>query len=124
MYLTGDAKLRWRTRMFDDQSAGRPKIDTWEKLRKEMKDQFLPSNASWLARDRLKCLRQTGTVRDYIKEFTSLMLDIQNMSEEDKLHNFISGMQAWAQNELRRQNMKDLPSAIAAADSLVDYLNT
>ena len=52
------------------------------------------------------------------------MLDIQNMSEEEKLHNFISGMQAWAQNELRRQNVKDLPSAIAAADSLVDYRNT
>ncbi|XP_070018207.1 uncharacterized protein [Nicotiana sylvestris] len=110
--------------MADDESAGRPKIDTWEKVRKEMKDQFLPSNVSWLARDRLKRLRQTGTIRDYIKEFTSLMLDIQNMSEDDKLHNFISGMQAWAQNELRRQNIKDLPSAIAAADSLVDYCST
>ncbi|XP_070008731.1 uncharacterized protein [Nicotiana sylvestris] len=46
------------------------------------------------------------------------------MSEDDKLHNFISGMRAWAQNELRRQNVKDLPSAIAAADSLVDYRST
>ena len=95
-----------------------------EKLRKEMRDQFLPSDASWIARDRLKRLRQTGSVRDYIKELTSLMLDIQNMSDEDKLHNFISGMQAWAQNELRRQNVKDLPSAIAAADSLVDFRST
>ncbi|XP_070032451.1 uncharacterized protein [Nicotiana tomentosiformis] len=46
------------------------------------------------------------------------------MLEEDKLHNYISGMQEWAQNELRRQNVKDLPSAIAAADSLVDYHST
>ncbi|XP_075111336.1 uncharacterized protein LOC142181743 [Nicotiana tabacum] len=121
MYLTGDAKLWWRTRMADDESAGRPKIDTWNKIRKEMKDQFLPKNASWLARDRLKRLRQTRSICDYIKEFTSLMLDIQNMLEDNKLHNFISGMQAWAQNKLRRQKMKDLPSAIAAADSLVDY---
>lgn len=52
------------------------------------------------------------------------MLDIQNTSEKDKLHNFISGMQAWAQNELKRQNVKDLPTAIAAADSLVDYCST
>ena len=49
------------------------------------------------------------------------MLDIQNMSDEDKLHNFISSMQGQAQNELRRQNVKDLPGAIAAADSLVDF---
>ncbi|XP_075087766.1 uncharacterized protein LOC142169758 [Nicotiana tabacum] len=43
------------------------------------------------------------------------------MSDEDKLHNFISGMQGWAQNEIRRQKVKDLPSAIAAADALVDF---
>ncbi|XP_070037204.1 uncharacterized protein [Nicotiana tomentosiformis] len=96
MYLTGDAKLWRRTRMDDDESGGKPKIDTWEKLRKEIKDQFLPSIASWLARDRLKRMRQTEIVHDYIKEFTSLMLDIQNMSEDEKLHNFIYGMQAWA----------------------------
>ena len=52
------------------------------------------------------------------------MLDIQNMSDEDKLHNSISSMQGWAQNELRRQNVKDLPGAIAAADSLVDFWTT
>ena len=86
-----------------------------------MCDQFLPSNASWLARNKLKRLRQTGSVREYIKEFTSVMLDIQNMSDEYKLHNFILGMQAWAQNKLWRQNVKDLSGAIAAADSLVDF---
>ena len=58
---------------------------------KEMLDQFLPYNASWLARDKLKRLRQTGLVRDYKKNLP--FLDIQNMSDEDKLHNFISGMQ-------------------------------
>ncbi|XP_047261297.1 uncharacterized protein LOC124894815 [Capsicum annuum] len=124
VYLTGDAKLWWRTQNADDESAGRPKIDTWDKLKKEMRDQFLPSNASWIARDKLKRLRQMETIRYYIKEFTSLMLDIQNMSDEDKLHNFISGMQAWVQNELRRQNVKDLLSAIAAADSLMDFRST
>ncbi|XP_015086935.1 uncharacterized protein LOC107030041 [Solanum pennellii] len=90
MYFTGDAKHWWRTRNADDVSAGRPRIATWDKLMKEMRDQFLPSNASWLARDKLKRLRQTGSVREYIKEFTSVMLDIQNMFDEDKLHNFIS----------------------------------
>ena len=63
-------------------------------------------------------------MREYIKEFTSVMLEIQNMSDDDKLHNFISGMQGWAQNELRRQNVKDLPRAIAAVDSLVDFRAT
>ncbi|RVW40269.1 hypothetical protein CK203_082804 [Vitis vinifera] len=49
------------------------------------------------------------------------MLDIKNMSEEDKLFNFMSGLQGWAQTELRRQGVRDLPAAMAAADCLVDY---
>ena len=43
------------------------------------------------------------------------------MSDEDKLFNFISGLQGWAQTELRRQGVRDLPAAMAVADCLVDY---
>ncbi|CAL5371561.1 unnamed protein product [Camellia sinensis] len=118
MYLTGDAKLWWRTRVGDD---ARIEISTWDTLKKEMKEQFLPCNTSWVARDALKRLKHAGSVRDYVKEFSSLMLDIKNMSEEDKLFNFMSGLQNWAQLELRRLGVKDLPSAMAAADGLLDY---
>ena len=38
MYLTGDAKLWWRTRTKDDLSAGRPKIETWDRLKQELKE--------------------------------------------------------------------------------------
>jgi hypothetical protein len=46
------------------------------------------------------------------------------MSEEDRLFNFMSGLQTWAQAELRRQNVKDLSFAIATADNLVDFKST
>ena len=39
----------------------------------------------------LRGLRHTGSVRDYVKEFSSLLLDIRDMSEEDKLFNFMVG---------------------------------
>ncbi|RVW19037.1 Retrovirus-related Pol polyprotein from transposon 17.6 [Vitis vinifera] len=90
-------------------------------MKKELKDQFLPTNTAWVAREALKRFRHTGSVREYVKEFSSLMLDIKNMSEEDKLFNFMSGLQGWAQTELRRQRVRDLPAAMAAADCLVDY---
>ena len=57
MYLTGDAKLWWRARMEDDAESGRPQITTWETLKKELKDQFLPTNTAWVAREALKRLR-------------------------------------------------------------------
>ena len=41
MYLSGDATLWWRTRMSDE---SRSKIDQWETLKKELKEQFLPCN--------------------------------------------------------------------------------
>lgn len=121
MYLAGDAKLWWRTRVHDDTIMGRPRINEWEILKKELKSQFLPCNAAWLARESLRKLEHTGTTRSYVKEFSSLMLDISNMSEDDKLFNFMSGLKPWAQVELRRQGVKDLQGAMAAADSLVDY---
>lgn len=35
MYLTGDAKLWWRTRIEDDVNAGRAASSTWDRLNKE-----------------------------------------------------------------------------------------
>ena len=52
IYLMGDAKIWWRTRNANDVSVGRHRIDTWDKFIKEVRDQFLCSNASWLARDK------------------------------------------------------------------------
>ncbi|KAG8387859.1 hypothetical protein BUALT_Bualt02G0065000 [Buddleja alternifolia] len=120
-FLVGDAKLWWRSHVSDDVAANRGKIETWEVLKKELKTQFLPSNSSWLARESLQKLRHTGTVRDYVNPFNSLTLDTKDMSEEDKLFNFMAGLQGWAQTELRRQGVKDLRSAFAAADGLVDF---
>ena len=81
----------------------------------------MPTNTTWVARDSLKKLKQTGTVRNYVKTFISLMLDIKNMSEEDKLFNFMSSLQPWAQFELKRQVVHDLLTVMSAANALVDY---
>lgn len=43
--------------------------------------------------DVLKRLNQMGLVHEYMKEFSSLLLDIHNTSEDDKLFNFIIGLQ-------------------------------
>jgi len=124
MYLTGDAKLWWRTRTKEDLSAGRLKIEMWDCLKQELKEQFLPNNTSWIAPEELKRLKHERSVREYVKSFSSLILDIENMSEEDRLFNFMSGLQTWAQAELRQQNVKDLSFTIATADSLIDFKST
>ncbi|KAG8365919.1 hypothetical protein BUALT_Bualt17G0022000 [Buddleja alternifolia] len=59
--------------------------------------------------------------RGKIETWKFVDVDIRDMSEEDKLFNFMAGMQGWDQTELRRQGVKDLPLALATADSLVDF---
>jgi len=46
MYLMGDAKLRWRTGTKKDLNVGCPRIETWDHLKQELKEQFLPNNTS------------------------------------------------------------------------------
>lgn len=46
------------------------------------------------------------------------------MSEDDKLFNFVSGLQPWAQLELKRQKVSDLLATLVAADALVDFKPT
>lgn len=93
MFMIGDAKLRYRKHTKEDVNAGCPKIETRKTRKKELWDQFFPT---WVARNQLKKLRQNGIVKECIKVFNSCLLDIKNMSDGDKLHNFIIGLQPWA----------------------------
>jgi hypothetical protein len=57
MYLSSDAKLWWRIQINDDLNTRRPKIETCDCLKQELKEQFLPNNTSWVAREDLKKLK-------------------------------------------------------------------
>ncbi|KAL6191600.1 hypothetical protein ACLB2K_037990 [Fragaria x ananassa] len=85
MYLKGDAKLWWRTKVQDaKENEDEHSLDSWDALKSEM-------------------------------------LDIHNMAEEDKIFSFVVGLQPWARQELRRQNVEDLQSALALSERLVDF---
>ena len=61
---------------------------------------------------------------EYMKKFSSLILDIDNMSEEDKLFKFLSRLQPWVQMELWRQKVLDLSYVITNATESVDFKAT
>lgn len=44
----------------------------------------------------LSKLRQMGIVWENVKAFTSLMLNIADMTEDDRLFNFLKGLEPWA----------------------------
>lgn len=120
MFLTDTAMLWWRRRSAD-MERGTCTINTWADFKKEIKRQFYPENVEYLARKSLKRLKHTGSIRDYVKEFSTLMLEITDMPEKDLFFNFMDGLQNWAELELQRRGVQDLATAMAVAESLVEF---
>ncbi|XP_070032870.1 uncharacterized protein [Nicotiana tomentosiformis] len=119
LYLTKIAVLWWH-RKCADMEKGLCKIEMWEKFEKELKKRFYPMNMVYEARRKLRELRQTATIREYVREFTTLMLQIPTLSEEDSLFYFVNGLQNWAKKELRHQ-VANVDEAIAITESLIDF---
>ncbi|TYK22237.1 uncharacterized protein E5676_scaffold333G001330 [Cucumis melo var. makuwa] len=92
MHLCEDTKLWWRSRYMDIQEA----------------------------RQKLRDLKHTGNIREYVKQFAGLILDIRDMSEKDKVFCFVEGLKPWAKTKLYEQRVQDLTSAYAAAKRLFD----
>ena len=96
-------------------------IDTWADFKREIKKQFYPEDVEYMARNKIKHLKHTGSIRDYVKEFSSLILEAPCMDEKDLVFNFMDNLQSLAEQELRRRGVKDLSTAIAVAESLMDF---
>ena len=104
MFLSDNAKVWWRTK-YQEIQEGRCRINTWEELKQELKVHFYPENVDYMARRKLRELRQTGSVQDYVKKFTTIMLDIRDMTEKDKLFHFLDGLSWDAAMELQRRRV-------------------
>ncbi|KAG9444744.1 hypothetical protein H6P81_016084 [Aristolochia fimbriata] len=120
MFLVDDAILWWRRRTGDGAASTNP-ILTWVDLKAELKRQFFPENAEFEARKELRALKQSGRIKEYVSRFTSLMLSISNMTDEDRLFAFLDGLKPWAEQELRRRDVKSLAEALSTAEKLTEF---
>nr|GEW84162.1 hypothetical protein [Tanacetum cinerariifolium] len=119
-YLKDTATLWWRCR-YGDIERGTATIDTWAEFVANFKKQLYPENAKNEAKSRLRKLKQSGTICEYVKEFTALVLEIPKLSNQDYLFYFLEGLQGWAKAELGRRGVQDLSTAIAHVEALIDF---
>ncbi|GKD20860.1 putative retrotransposon gag domain, aspartic peptidase domain protein, partial [Tanacetum coccineum] len=101
-YLKDTAALWWRRR-YGDIERGTTTIDTWAKFVADFKKKFDSENTKNEAKSQLRKLKQSGMIREYVKEFTTLVLDILELSDQDSLFYFLDGLQGWAKTELEQQ---------------------
>ncbi|KAL6269883.1 hypothetical protein ACE6H2_026794 [Prunus campanulata] len=120
LFLTDNALMWWRRRSMEiDQ--GTFTLETWDEFKKDIMLHFYPENAKYEAKEKLRWLKQTGSVKDYVATFINLLFEVPSMTDEDKLMYFMSGLQNWAKMELQRRHVQTLSEAIAAAESLVEF---
>ncbi|KAK3019682.1 hypothetical protein RJ639_004157 [Escallonia herrerae] len=96
-------------------------VKTWEKFKRELQRQFYPKSIKDMAMINLRWLRQKGSIREYVKEYSILMLEISEMSERQRLCFFVDRLQYWVATELQRREPHDLASAIAIIERLGDF---
>ena len=96
LYLTDNATLWWRRRFLEIEK-GTCTIDTWADFKREIKKQFYPEDVEYLARKKIRYLKHTGSIWDYVKEFSSLMLEAPGMNEKTLLFEFMDNLQGWAE---------------------------
>ncbi|RVW22480.1 hypothetical protein CK203_107230 [Vitis vinifera] len=82
---------------------------------------IIPEDVAYLARKNMKHLKHMCLIHEYVKEFSTLILEIPNMSEEKLLFNFMDNLQSLAKQELRRRGVQDLAMTMAVVESLVEY---
>ncbi|KAG9453755.1 hypothetical protein H6P81_006659 [Aristolochia fimbriata] len=120
LYLSGDALLWWRRHTLEE-GTGAPSIQTWKEFKAELRKRFYPANVEHEARKKLRSLKQGGRIREYISQFTSLMLCISDMSDADRLFSFLDGLKPWAEQEVRRRDVKTLTEALSVAEKLPEF---
>ena len=119
-YLRGAAQLWWR-RKHGEMDKGIWTIDTWANFMQELWKQFAPSNVEKKPRAHLRRLKQTGSVCDYINKFTTLILEINDMSNKDSLYYFQDNLKDWVKMELNKRGIQILDDAITIAELLIKY---
>ena len=69
---------------------------------------------------KLQRLTQQGTIREYVREFSELMLQISDLGEKESFFSFMDGLKPWAKQELQRRGVQDLTKAMTIAESLIE----
>ncbi|KAG0865855.1 hypothetical protein G6F15_012815 [Rhizopus arrhizus] len=107
--LRGDALLWWNR-----VKQGTFAPNTWVSFRSSFIKEFCPKNTEQTARDKLAVLQQHFTVSQYISEFRTLQLQIQDMSSGDALDRFVRGLQPGLRVSVRSR----FPDSLESAESM------
>jgi hypothetical protein len=94
-YLKGYAATWWRTMR---QEEGKSHGCTWEFFKDRVETKFVARNSNYILSCKLRDLvnATNENLRQYVRAYSELMLEIQHMHELDCVCQFVMGLPAWA----------------------------
>jgi hypothetical protein len=111
MFLKGRAAEWWEA---EDKSTGVE--SSWDRFVERLRERYRPMQASVTARERLRRLKQTGSVSAYADVFQKELTPIKDMHPSDQIFNFVSGLSSVnVANKVREKEPKSLHEAMDIA---------
>jgi len=109
--LTGDAQMWWREHRLNTKVGDPARIYNWESLQRELLATFAPPENAHIVRNKLRNIRQKGSVADYNAAFRRLSMQI-NMDFEEAKYTYLQGLNPQIRDLARsnKDNMTNLRS--------------
>ncbi|CEP10626.1 hypothetical protein, partial, partial [Parasitella parasitica] len=85
--LTGAAKIWYQNLKLLDSAP-----TDWTHFKAELRAFFKPDNSVSVARDRLRALKQTSNIAQYVQDFMTIKLSIPRMTDEEAVDKFLAGL--------------------------------
>src|SRR4051812_24318219 len=121
--LRGDTATWWRHH-YERHIGDKATVPIWNEFEKLITKKFKPVNATKIARDQLANLRQTGSVKTYNSRFTSIILEIPTIDEEEQLDRYTRGLKEKVHIEVELREPHDLEDAMRIADRFDTIMTT
>lgn len=92
---------------------------TWQEFKKGMQLKHRPANYQAKLRSKLETIKETGgRLDEYANDFRSIITDIENMSEQDKIYRFLSGLDERMRMKLESKVFESLDEAMRCAQEM------
>jgi hypothetical protein len=118
-YLKGYVATWWRTMR---QKEGKNHGYTWEFFKERVETDFVPRNSDYISRCKLRDLvnATNENLRQYVRAYFELMLEIWYMHELDRVCQFVMGLPTWAKRKLEENWPSSLSEAITKVEGFSD----
>ncbi len=118
-YLKGYVATWWRTVR---QEEGKNHGYTWEFFKEHVETKFVPRNSDYISRCKPRDLvnATNDNLRQYVRAYFKLMLEIRHMHELDRVCQFVMGFPTWAQRKLEENWPSSLSEAIMKVEGFSD----